>query len=291
MSKESNLNNGQDRDRIRNSLYRPEIPKDSEKGFPLLQLSNQFYTMDDLIVKDEVKEKLQYIIEENLKAKKLYAKGLRPKQRILFCGPPGTGKTFAAKIMSSTTSYPFVYVLFDAIVSSFLGETATNLRKIFSFIEQQRYVVLFDEFDIVGKKRDDPHEHGEIKRVVNNFIQMLDTFNGESIIIAATNHPHLLDTAIWRRFDEIIYFDLPDSEQRKLLFRKYLGLIDVEQDIELSYLTKKTSQYSPADIEQICTDARKKAIIEGRGMVSKEDLLWSFNDQRRRKSTILKTSS
>ena len=90
--------------------------------------------------------------------------------------------------------------MFDSLISSYLGETATNLRKVFDFIKSGRFVVLFDEFDIVGKKRDDPHEHGEIKRVVGNFMQMLDNFEGKSIIIAATNHQHLLDVAVWRRF-------------------------------------------------------------------------------------------
>ena len=146
---------------------------------------------------------------------------MKPKQRILLCGPPGTGKTLSAKIISSVIGYPLVYVLFDSIISSFLGQTASNLRKIFNFIEDGKYVVLFDEFDMVGKKRDDPQEHGEIKRVVNNFMQMLDNYNGDSIIVAATNHQQLLDTAVWRRFDEVLLFDLPNTQQRKKLFEKY----------------------------------------------------------------------
>ena len=279
----------QEREKISNNpLYRPEIPKDSEKGFPLLQISNQFHTMDDLIINSEIKGQLKNIIEENLNSKKLYAKAMRPKQNILFCGPPGTGKTFAAKIISSVTTYPFVYVLFDSIVSSFLGETATNLRKIFSFIEKGKFVVLFDEFDVVAKKRDDPHEHGEVKRIVNNFIQMLDNYHGESIIIAATNHPHLLDTAIWRRFDEISYFNLPNNQQRKELFSKYLRLIAVEDDIGLSSLVRKTNRFSGADIAKICNDAIRKSLIDNRKVVTKEDLKSSLKEQIRRKNLLEK---
>lgn len=282
-------NNVHDRKRLSdNPLYRPEIPRDSEKGFPLLQISNQFYTMDDLVIDSEIHVQLQNIITENLNSKKLYAKAMQPKKNILFCGPPGTGKTFAAKIISSVTTYPFVYVLFDAIISSFLGETATNLRKIFSFIEKGRFLVLFDEFDVVGKKRDDPNEHGEIKRVVNNFIQMLDNYHSESIIIAATNHPHLLDTAIWRRFDEILYFDLPNSFQRNQLFTNYLKLIEVEEDFGLSLLVRKTNKFSGADIAKICNDAIRRVLIENRKIVTKGDLALSLKDQLRRKKILKK---
>jgi len=272
-----------------NPLYKPEVPKDAERGFPLLQISNQFFSMDDLILKDDLKTRIRYIIDENVKSKKLYAVGMKPKQKILFCGPPGTGKTLTAKIISSVLGYQFVYIMFDSIVSSLLGETATNLRKIFSFIENGKYVVLFDEFDIVGKKRDDPHEHGEVKRVVNNFIQMLDTYKGESIIIAATNHPQLLDTAVWRRFDEILYLDLPDSEQRKKLFKKYLSYIDTVEDYSIPSLSRKTNGYSAADIAQICEDSIRHSIIDDRSIVNNDDLKWSLLEQKRRKSAISKT--
>ena len=282
-------NNVHDRKRLSdNPLYRPEIPRDSEKGFPLLQISNQFYMMNDLVIDSEIHVQLQNIITENLNSKKLYAKAMQPKKNILFCGPPGTGKTFAAKVISSVLPYPFVYVLFDALISSFLGETATNLRKIFSFIEKGRFVVLFDEFDVVGKKRDDPNEHGEIKRVVNNFIQMLDNYHGESIIIAATNHPHLLDTAVWRRFDEILYFDLPNSFQRNQLFTNYLKLIEVEEDFGLSLLVRKTNKFSGADIAKICNDAIRRVLIENRKTVTKGDLALSLKDQIRRKKILKK---
>ena len=191
------------------------IPTDSEKGFPLLDLAEEYFGFNDLIIDDEIKERLEYIIAENQNLKRLRSFGLKPKQKILFCGPPGTGKTLSAKIISSVIGYPLVYVLFDSILSSFLGQTATNLRKIFDFIEQDKFIVLFDEFDVVGKKRDDPQEHGEVKRLVNNFMQMIDSYNGDSILIAATNHPQLLDTAIWRRFNEVIEFKNPTKKTTK----------------------------------------------------------------------------
>ena len=263
-----------------------KIPKDAEKGFPLLRVDEQYFSFVDLIVTKEVKESLGHIIIENSAAKKLLAYGLEPKNKILFCGPPGTGKTLSAKIISSTMGYPFVYVLFDSILSSYLGETATNLRKIFDFIETGKFVVLFDEFDIVGKKRDDPHEHGEIKRVVNNFIQMLDNYEGSSIIVAATNHQHLLDKAVWRRFDDIIYFDLPDNSRRKQLFEKYLRVLRRENNFTVDQLARRTRGYSAADIAQICKEALKKSIINNDRTVSRDHIMWAISEQKRRKKTI-----
>ncbi len=254
----------------------------------MLRLSSEARLMDDLVLGDHVKERLQYIVDENAKLDDLRALGLKPKRTILFCGPPGTGKTLSARIMSSMIGYRFAYILFDSIVSSLLGETATNMRKVFSFVEEGRYVALFDEFDIVGKSRDDPTEHGEIKRVVNHFMQMLDTYDGDSIIIAATNHPHLLDGAVWRRFDEILHFDLPGPGQRREILEKYLGYARHDPDCDLERMARNTGKYSPADLAQICKDAIRFSVIRGRDTVLNSDMEWAFNEQKRRKRAIRK---
>ena len=264
------------------------IPRDDSKGFPLLYIKEEYYNLDDLVAENEIKQNLENIAIENRLSKRLLSYGLNPKRKILFCGPPGTGKTLSAKILSSMINYPFVYVLFDSIMSSFLGETANNLRKIFDFIELNKYVVLFDEFDIIGKKRDDPHEHGEIKRVVNNFMQMMDNYRGESIIVAATNHQHILDVAIWRRFDEVIYYPLPDLNKRKKLFDKYLRVLKRSIDYSLVELARETDGLSSADIAQICQDAMRRTIINGKPLVNKNMILWSIKEQKRRKEIMSK---
>ncbi len=264
------------------------IPTDSEKGFPLLELTEEYFSFNDLVISTDIKERLEYVIAENQNLKRLRAFGLNPKQKILFCGLPGTGKTLGARIMSSVIGYPFVYVLFDSILSSFLGQTATNLRKIFDFIEQGKFVVLFDEFDIVGKKRDDPQEHGEVKRIVNNFMQMIDRYDGNSILIAATNHPQLLDTAIWRRFDEVIEFKHPTKQQRIELFEKYLGVLKKKEDLDIGLLAKLTVKYSAADIATICEDALRRNVICGKSAIKNEDVIWAIKEQRRRKGIMLR---
>lgn len=149
------------------------IPRDTEKGFPLLEIKEYNLDWGSIILPDDTKNILRQIQSEFMESEVLATYNLKPKSKILFCGPPGTGKTFAAQIISSVLHIPMVYVRFDSIVSSFLGETATNLRKVFDFIASGMWVVLFDEFDVIGKNRDDHYDHGEIKRVVNNFLQML----------------------------------------------------------------------------------------------------------------------
>jgi len=233
----------------------------------LLDVKKFFLNWDDVILAKKTEKVLRQIVNELEKEDILATYGLKPKRKILFYGPPGTGKTLTAKVLSSIIGYPLVFVRFESVISSYLGETASNLRKIFDFIEKGKWVVLFDEFDIIGKQRDDPTEHGEIKRVVNNFMLMLENYEGDSVIIAATNHPYLLDIGVWRRFDEIVYFDMPDKERRKKIFEKYLKVLKKEKDIDLDKISEETEGFSGSDIEQACIDALRKAIVDGKDYI------------------------
>lgn len=258
----------------------PPIPRDNEKGFRLLDVKKFFMDWDDVVLAKETEEILRQIVKELEEEDVLATYGLKPRQKILFYGPPGTGKTLTAKVMSSIIGYPLVYVRFESVISSYLGETASNLRKIFDYIEKGKWVVLFDEFDIIGKQRDDPTEHGEIKRVVNNFMLMLENYEGDSVIMASTNHPHLLDIGVWRRFDEIIYFDLPDKERRKKIFEKYLRVLKKDKNFDLNKLSEESDNFSGADIEQVCIDALKMAILSGKDFVSFNDVKKAISKQK-----------
>ncbi len=262
------------------------IPRDSERGFPLLEIREYHCNFNDLVLNQDVFEKLNTLVDE-FRHKEIFSSyGLKPKQKILFCGPPGTGKTLSAKVISSELNYPLVYIRFDSIVSSYLGETATNLMKIFDFIDKGEWVVLFDEFDIIGKKRDDPYEHGEIKRVVNNFMQMLDNFKGRSLIIAATNHPHLLDTAIWRRFNDIIFFDMPDHERRRDIFNKYLKVFERAENLDVEDFSNITKEFSPADISQVCEEALRRIILHNKREITNDEVNWAIKQQIKKKEII-----
>lgn len=263
------------------------IPRDSEKGFPLLEIQYFEEDFDSLILSTKTKYLLERVIQEFKDADILATYNLNYKKKILLCGKPGTGKTFSVQTISSLLNIPLVYVRFDAIISSYLGETAGNLRKVFDFIENNMWIVLFDEFDIIGKNRDDSHEHGEIKRVVNNFLQMLDNFKGESILFAATNHQNMLDSAIWRRFDAVIDYELPDEETRKVLFERYLLSIKRDKKIDLGKAAKASQGLSPADIKMIASEAMKTAIIDARNSLSMNDLDSSIEQFIRRENVKL----
>lgn len=260
----------------------PPIPRDNEKGFRLLDVKKFFLDWDDVVLAKETEEILRQIVKELEEEDVLATYGLKPKQKILFYGPPGTGKTLTAKVMSSIIGYPLVYVRFESVISSYLGETASNLRKIFDYMEKGKWVVLFDEFDIIGKQRDDPTEHGEIKRVVNNFMLMLENYEGDSMIMASTNHPHLLDIGVWRRFDEIIYFGLPDKERRKKIFEKYLKVMKKDKNFDFKKLSEESDRFSGADIEQVCIDALKMAILRGKDFVSFNDVKKAISKQKQK---------
>jgi SpoVK/Ycf46/Vps4 family AAA+-type ATPase len=253
------------------------IPRDSEKGFPLLDIKRFEESYENLVINSELKKQLDQIIREFKDSDVLATYNLSYKKKILLCGKPGTGKTYTAQIVSSLLNIPLVYIRFDSIISSYLGETASNLRKVFDYIEQGTWIVLFDEFDIIGKNRDDIHEHGEIKRVVNNFLQMMDNFSGTSLLFAATNHQYLLDPAIWRRFDDILFYDIPDENTRKNLFERFLKPLKREQNIDLESVIKKSDGLSPADIKMVAVEAMKLSIIESRNSLTENDLQYALN--------------
>jgi len=248
------------------------IPRDTEKGFPLLEIQHFDLDFDNLILSPITISQLERIIREFKDADILATYNLSYKKKILLCGQPGTGKTFSTQVVSSLLNIPLIYIRFDAIISSYLGETAGNLRKVFDFIESGTWIVLFDEFDIIGKNRDDAHEHGEIKRVVNNFLQMLDNFKGDSILFAATNHQNMLDSAIWRRFDTVIEYQIPNEAIRQRLFERYLRPIKRDKKINLNQAAKASQGLSPADIEMIAVEAMKTAIIGARNTLNQKDL-------------------
>jgi SpoVK/Ycf46/Vps4 family AAA+-type ATPase len=258
------------------------IPRDNDSGFPLLSLNQYDLDWEELILPEKTKCEIKRIVQGFKSYEILATYNLKPQNKILFCGLPGTGKTFSAQVLSSYLELPLVYINFDAIISSYLGETATNLRKVFDFISNGIWVVLFDEVDIIGKNRDDQHETGEIKRVVNNFLQMIDNFEGDSLIIAATNHPHILDPAIWRRFDEVINFELPDKKARASLIRLYLKPLKKAKDLDIEFLCNETEGFSPSDIKSMCRHSITHAIINERDTLENIDLRYSLNKFKER---------
>jgi SpoVK/Ycf46/Vps4 family AAA+-type ATPase len=270
-----------------NTLHRnyPEVPKDKETGLPLIDIKLFDLTWNFVILEKENLKVLQRVTLENRKKEILEVYGLHPKSKLLFCGPPGCGKTLTAKVVSGVLGIPLVYVNLAAVFSSYLGETATNLKKIFDYVDKGEWVVLFDEFDAIARERNNSNEHGEVKRLVNSLLQLMDTSNSNSLFIAATNHESLLDNAIWRRFDEILFFDKPDVESRKLLLKQYLSAIR-HTNINIESIAAKLDSTTGADIERICIDAIKTVILRGDHEITNVDLTVSIERYLQRKSII-----
>jgi SpoVK/Ycf46/Vps4 family AAA+-type ATPase len=181
-----------------------------------------------MVLGERPKKRICRFLEEYSKQERLAAFGLTPKRKLLFFGPPGNGKTLCAEVIAGELEMPLFYVRFDSLVASYLGETAANLRRIFEFANANRGVVFFDEFDAIGKTRDSRDDVGELKRVVNSFLQLLDSYTGTGPIIAATNYEKLLDHALARRFDDLVHFPAPSEKQLASYFRTRMKPFRVE---------------------------------------------------------------
>lgn len=241
-----------------------KVPEDKERGLALVHLKEPVRNLDHIVLSDENRSLLDEILQEHHHCELLGSYGLHPADKLLFCGPPGCGKTLAAEVVASELGLPLAIVRIDSVVSSYLGETAANLRKVFDFISKTPMVALFDEFDALAKERADSAEHGELKRVVNAVLQMLDAYEGNSLLIAATNHEGIMDSAIWRRFDEVLVFDLPNAEQiRRLLSIKLRG-VRREFEIEGADLPALFKGMSYADVERVLRRAIKDMVVSGK---------------------------
>ncbi len=185
------------------------LPVDPERNLPLLEIKEPFRRLEDVVLSDENRSIIDELLCEHHRSETLKSHGLFPSDRLLFCGPPGCGKTLTSEAIAAELSLPLAIVRIDSVISSYLGETASNLRHVFDFISVLPMVVLFEEFDSLAKERSDQADHGELKRVVNAFLQMMDSYRGKSVLVAATNHERILDSAVWRRFDEVMFFGTP----------------------------------------------------------------------------------
>lgn len=250
----------------------PEPPLDKERGLPLLDIRQAQHPLEEVAMQGAGLAAIEELLEEHRRADLLLSYGMRPSAKVIFFGPPGCGKTLAAEVIAFELDLPLAVIRLDALVSSYLGETAANLRNVFDFIADHAMVALFDEFDAIGKERSDSADHGELHRVVNAVLQMMDAYQGKSLILAATNHEHMLDAAIWRRFDETINFPLPDKSQvQEILTLKLRG---VRRQFELNdkCLLEMFSRRSGADIERVVRRAVKRMILRGQEFLTVKDL-------------------
>lgn len=226
---------------------------------PLLRLVKPVRTFDELVIATDTRAVLLAVIEESLRRGVLLDHGLRPRQRLLLLGPPGTGKSVSAHAIAAELSLPIAVASLAALTSSFLGETARNIEAVIRFAEQVPCVLLFDEFDVLGQERSQTGDHGELRRVAATVLQLLEDVRGESLVVATSNHPELVDSALWRRFDEIVTFGVLDTDQVIELIE--LRLRSMRRTFDVEDWGTQMQEFSPAEIELVCFDVLRGAVL------------------------------
>ncbi len=258
------------------------IPFEKDKQLPLVEQVEPQRHGTDIVLSRENQHLLLSLLEEFRRNDLIRSHGLRARSKLLFCGPPGCGKTLCAEVFAHEVHLPLFVANMDTVVSSFLGETATNLRRVFEYATSRPVVLLLDEFDAIGRLRDDENQHGELKRVVNSLLQLIDKYSGRGFIIAATNHERQLDPAIWRRFDEIVYFALPSQQEilrlLRMSFKNFRAMFDVESKLQ------KLQGFSHAEVERVCLNAIRRSILHKRDKVDEKHFDQAIRFETRRRS-------
>ena len=213
-----------------------------------------------LVIPDVLRDRIERIIHEYRQQHKLKKYGLVHRRKIMLIGPPGTGKTMTARVLANELRLPLYTIQVDRMVTKFMGETSAKLRQIFDLIQQETGVYLFDEFDAIGGERSLDNDVGEMRRVLNSFLQFIEQDTSDSLIISATNSPKLLDRALFRRFDDVLYYSQPQEEERKRLMQNLLGAFLASKFTWKAVLTE-SKELSHAEIDQACRDAVKETIL------------------------------
>lgn len=231
----------------------------------------------DLIVSESLNERIKRVLEEYKQKDKLQKHGLENRRKILLTGPPGTGKTMTASILAKELHLPMYVILMDKMVTKFMGETSAKLRMVFDTINERRGVYLFDEFDAIGGERGRENDVGEMRRVLNSFLQFIERDESDSIIVAATNNLKLLDQALFRRFDDVLHYRLPTKEEIRQLFENRLS--GFKGNFSLDSAVISAEKLSHAEISQACLDAIKEAVLSDKKKVDKALLTKMIRDR------------
>lgn len=260
-----------------------------EAAGDFIELVEPSHNRQDIILSAENTRIFQGLLDEFRRGEEIRRRGLPVRSKMLFCGPPGCGKTLCAEIFAAELGLPLYIVKLDRLISSYLGETATNVRKIFEFARKQPSVLFFDEFDAIARARDEDGEHNELRRVVNSLLIFIDRIQPKGYLVAATNLDHSLDSAIWRRFDEVIWFDRPDRRMiarfLKMKFKNFAIAFDPETHLDA------LDGRSYAELDRICLQAIKSSIIDRRKQVDEQDFAAAVVDEQRRQRRTRRMTS
>jgi SpoVK/Ycf46/Vps4 family AAA+-type ATPase len=245
----------------------------------LLTTTHPQLRFSDLIVSSSVKDRLERLVKEQKHLVTLKNHGLSPRRKLLLAGKPGTGKTFTASVLAGELSFPLFEVRLDAVITKCLGESSAKLRQIFDTIREVRGVYFFDEFDALGSHRGSSNDVGEARRILNSFLQMIEQDDSNSVIVCATNHIEALDHALFRRFDDVIRYQLPSAEEIIKLFRTRLRPY-VSQNFAWKKLPTIAEGLSNAEITLAANDAIKEMLIHDHHSITITMLKQAIEDRK-----------
>ncbi len=218
--------------------------------------------LSDLLLAEEVVTLIKEVVEEYQRKELLNSYGLAPRNRLMFIGPPGNGKTSLAEALAYELMLPLVVVRYEGLIGSFLGQTAGRLNKIFDYARQRNCVLFFDEFDTIGKERGDVHETGEIKRVVSSLLMQIDVVPSHTVVVVASNHAHLLDSAAWRRFQVRVELRSPSPANIRRYIEGYQKKTNLNFGVPAEKISKLLGACSYAELEEFCRDVLRHSILD-----------------------------
>ena len=245
----------------------------------LLTFSSPRTRLADMTLEPGVRARLERVLSEQRQRHRLTEHGLVPRRKVLLMGPPGSGKTMTAAALAGELSLPLVTVVLEGLITKFLGETAAKLRIIFEAMAQTPGVYLFDEFDAIGRARSHGNDVGEIRRVLSSFLVLLERDASQGLIVAATNNPQLLDSALFRRFDDVIEYGPPAGELIRSLMESRLATFPTES-LDWGALVSATEGLNCAEIVLACEDAAKTMILANEPEITTQGLLRTLADRQ-----------
>lgn len=237
----------------------------------LLSVSYPRARLADMVLDETLRSQLKRVLREQRHAGRLLENGLAPRRKLLLFGPPGTGKTMTASVLAGELSLPLLQVRLDGLITRYMGETAAKLRQVFDATAQTRGVYFFDEFDAIGSQRGLANDVGEMSRVLNSFLQMIEQDDSHSLIVAATNHPEILDYALFRRFDDVLHYGLPDQERIASLLKSRLRRIS-EEGASWQRLAQAAKGLSYAELTRAADEVLKETLIQEKAAASEADI-------------------
>ena len=241
------------------STFKKTEPNNNHKNFIFERVPER--DLNSLVLPQKICKQIEEVVEEQHRSELLHAHNLSPRNRLLFAGPPGNGKTTLAEAIAHKLMYPLFVVRYENLVGSYLGETSGRLKHLMDYAKTHRCVLFFDEFETLGKERGDTHETGEIKRVVSSLLLQIDSLPDYVVVVAASNHPELLDKAVWRRFQVRIELNNPTQKQLSQLIQSVSNRCSINFGYAPDTLAKNLQGSSFSEVEEFCLDIVRRAVL------------------------------